>query len=168
MDHSEHEEEHGSYKPLYIIVVIILSVALLVGVRDYIVGTFSITSVMSNFMAGFFLVFSGFKFLDLKGFAAAYSSYDLLARKVFFYGYIYPFIEFALGIAYLLGVYTFELNIITIFVMVFGGLGVLETMSKDRKFECACLGTVIKVPLSNVTLIEDFGMATMALLMLLL
>ena len=35
---------------------------------------------MTNAMAGFFLVFSAFKFLDLKGFATAYASYDLGAK----------------------------------------------------------------------------------------
>lgn len=28
--------------------------------------------------------------MDLKGFAQGYSTYDLLAQKVFSYGYIYP------------------------------------------------------------------------------
>ena len=36
---------------------------------------------MNYFMAGFFLVFSFFKLLDLKGFAKSYSMYDLLAAK---------------------------------------------------------------------------------------
>lgn len=35
-------------------------------------------------------------------------------------------------------------------------------------FRCACLGTFLKVPLTKVTLIEDFGMAALALVMLLL
>lgn len=37
---------------------------------------------MNNVMAGFFLVFSFFNFLDLRGFSDVYRSYDLLARAV--------------------------------------------------------------------------------------
>lgn len=51
--------------------------------------------------------------------------------------------------------------------MTFSGLGVAISLLQKRKFQCACLGTMIKVPLTQVTLIEDFGMAAMALLMLL-
>ena len=56
---------------------------------------------MTNFMAGFFLVFSAFKFLDLKGFATSYATYDLLAKRWSAYGLIYPFLELALGLAFL-------------------------------------------------------------------
>ncbi len=90
----------------------------------------------------------------------------LLARKVYNYGYIYPFLELGLGLAYLTGMNNFYLNLFTFFLMAFSGLGVLNSMLNKRKFQCACLGTFLKVPLTKVTLIEDFGMALMALLML--
>jgi hypothetical protein len=48
------------------------------------------------------------------------------------------------------------------------GLGVLIKITKKEHFQCACLGTFLKVPLTKVSLIEDFGMALMALLMILL
>jgi len=35
---------------------------------------------MNHFMAGFFLVFSFFKLLNLKGFAESYSMYDIVAK----------------------------------------------------------------------------------------
>ena len=44
---------------------------------------------MNFFMAGFFLVFSFFKFLNLKGFVKVYQTYDLIAKKIPFYGYHY-------------------------------------------------------------------------------
>ena len=50
--------------------------------------------------------------------------------------------------------------------MSFSGLGVLLKVAKKEKFQCVCLGTVIKVPLTEVTLLEDFGMALMAGLIL--
>jgi hypothetical protein len=41
-------------------------------------------------------------------------------------------------------------------------------MLNRKRVECACLGTIIRVPLGTVTLIEDFGMAIMGILLLLL
>ncbi len=117
---------------------------------------------MQYFMAGFFIVFSGFKLLDLKGFADGYATYDLLASRLKAYGYVYPFLELFLGLTYLTE-YRMELiNGITLVLMLFSGLGVAISLAQGKKIRCACLGTVINVPLTTVAHIEDFGMAAMA------
>jgi hypothetical protein len=54
---------------------------------------------MRIFMSGFFLVFSFFKMLDINGFADSYSMYDIVAKKLKAWGYIYVFVELALGLA---------------------------------------------------------------------
>lgn len=153
----------NSYTPLYIIIGLILLSVSVVAWREQTWNMF-----MMHFMAGFFLVFSGFKLLDLKGFAQGYSTYDLLAQKVYAYGYVYPFLELGLGLAYLIGFVTPGINLFTFFLMTFSGIGVLIKLLKHEKFQCACLGTFLKVSLTKVTLIEDFGMALMALGMLLI
>ncbi len=79
------------YQPLIIIIGIIALATLLLAVKEIESNTFTLRDAMSNFMAGFFLVFAGAKLLDLRGFARAYYSYDLLARRFFTYGYIYPY-----------------------------------------------------------------------------
>lgn len=148
-----------TYRPLLVIIGMILLVAILTSVE---VGVWDERRFMTHFMAGFFLVFSGFKFLDLRGFAEGYSTYDLLAKRVPAYGLLYPFLELALGIGYLLIPEHPTLHIATLVLMLFSGLGVAIAMIKKQKFKCACLGTIIDVPLTNITLIEDFGMAAMA------
>ncbi len=60
-------------------------------------------------MAGFFIVFSFLKFLDLKGFARSYTMYDLLAKQWKVYGFIYPFLELGLGIMYLTAIHAKDL-----------------------------------------------------------
>lgn len=50
--------------------------------------------------------------------------------------------------------------------MAVSGIGVVASMLKRRRVQCACLGTMIKVPLGTVTLVEDFGMALMGLALL--
>lgn len=125
-------------------------------------------SFMNDFMAGFFLVFSFFKLLDLRGFADAYRSYDIVARAWKPWGFTYPFVELALGFAYLARWNPPATNIITIVVMLVGSIGVLRALLSKRAIRCACLGTAIKLPMTTVTLIEDLGMALMAIAMLVL
>lgn len=121
---------------------------------------------MNQFMAGFFLVFSAFKLLDIQGFAQGYATYDLLAKRWYAYGYIYPFLELSLGLLYLTNALPFATQLATIIIMGFSSLGVINSLMKKQQFQCACLGTIIKVPLSTVTLIEDLLMVVMAAIFL--
>lgn len=123
---------------------------------------------MTHFMAGFFLVFSFFKLLDVRSFADSYAMYDLLAMRYKPYGFIYPFIELGLGLAYLLAWQPTLTNWLTFIVMAFSSLGVIRSVLNKQKIRCACLGAVFNLPMSTVTIIEDLLMAGMALWMLLL
>ena len=118
-------------------------------------------------MAGFFLVFSFFKLLDLRGFADAYQSYDILARRSRAWALAYPFVELALGIAYLTRWQPVPTNIATLALMLVGSVGVLRAVLDKRAIRCACLGTALNLPMTTVTLVEDLGMAAMAGVMLL-
>lgn len=129
-------------------------------------AAWSWTAWMHNFMGFFLVVFSMFKFFDLSGFADGFQMYDLLAKPFRPYAYVYPFIELALGLGYLS---QWEPPVIygtTIVVMLFGAAGVIRALAKGLDLECACMGTILHVPLSTVALLEDFGMAAMALSML--
>ncbi|VVB76613.1 Uncharacterised protein [uncultured archaeon] len=163
----ERIREGGSYDRLFIIIGLIALATIAIAVNDFGRGAFTWRSVMANFMAGFFLVFSGFKLIDIKGFAEGYSTYDLLARRALWYGYAYPFLELAFGLAYLTSFHTATVNILVLIVMSFSGIGVMRSMLKKQRIQCACLGTIIKTPLGRVTLVEDFGMAMMALALIL-
>jgi copper chaperone CopZ len=120
------------------------------------------SETMRYFMAGFFLVFSFFKLLDITAFSKAYQSYDLLAARWPTWGFIYPFIELALGAAYLANWMPVATNVITLLVMGFSAIGVVQAVLNKSKIQCACLGTVFKLPMSTVTIVEDLGMALMA------
>ncbi len=158
----------NSYRPLIVIITLIFLVSVMIALRENPAGDSLIKSLISNFMSGFFIVFSAFKLMDLKGFAEGYSTYDLLAKKWFTYGYIYPFIELFFGLAMILNFQEQNVLLAEIIVMTFSGIGVLIKILKKEKFQCACLGTFLKVPLTKVTLIEDFGMSLLAGIMLLL
>jgi hypothetical protein len=156
-----------NYIPLAAILIGILLVAYAVSWVDFQNGKFSPTDLIHRFMAGFFLVFAVFKIIDLKGFARGYFTYDLLAKKFFAYGYIYPFIELGFGLAMAAGIQSTALLLTEMAVMLFSGLGVAIRLVKGEKFQCVCLGTFLKVPLTYVTLVEDFGMAALALILIL-
>jgi copper chaperone CopZ len=121
---------------------------------------------MINFMAGFFLVFSFFKLLDVRGFADAYAGYDLIAMNWKPWGLIYPFVELGLGLAYLFRFQMTLTNWIALIVMSVSILGVLRSVSRKETIRCACLGTVLNLPMSTVTIIEDGLMIAMAGMML--
>jgi copper chaperone CopZ len=165
-DHSHHNmkaEETKSwlatYKPILLIGSFIAGVSILT-------SNGSLHSGMNTFMAGFFLVFSFFKLLDIKGFANSYAMYDLLAIKFPVYGFVYPFIELALGIAFLTRFNPIFTNWATIIVMGFSSLGVIQSVLNKQKIQCACLGAVFNLPMSTVTIIEDLLMVAMAAYMI--
>lgn len=158
-----------NYVPLIVIISVLVATAGFLHYRDILMfGATPLSNAIEYFMIGFFLTFGTFKLMDIKGFKDGYSTYDLLAQKVPAYGYVYPFIEIFFGFAMILLPHSPGLLIAEIIVMSFSGLGVAIKIAKREPFICACLGTFLKVPLTKVTLIEDFGMAGLALLMLLL
>ena len=153
------EEKPTSYFPIFLIFGFLV---LAVGLLEFRDGSFDAMRAMARFMGGFFLTFSFFKLLDVKAFAESYASYDLIAARWLGWGYVYPFIELALGIAYVAGFQPTIANAVTLAVMGVSTLGVAKSLLKGRKIKCACLGTVFNLPMSYVTLTEDLMMVAMA------
>ena len=152
-----------TYKPL---LLIFLFIAATTGLASIDHGKIEIMQWMRYFMAGFFIVFSFFKFLNLTGFAESYAMYDILAKRVKIYGLVYPFIELILGAAYLTGFEPTITYIATICIMGFSSIGVIQSVLDKKKIRCACLGAVFNLPMSMVTIIENLIMVLMALIML--
>jgi len=152
-----------TYKPLLLIFLFIASTTSIVSIDN---GKIDVMLWMRYFMAGFFIVFSFFKFLNLTGFAESYAMYDVLAKRVKVYGLVYPFIELALGVAYLTDFEPTVTYIATICIMGFSSIGVIQSVLDKKKIRCACLGAVFNLPMSMVTIIENLTMVLMALIML--
>jgi len=154
-----------TYKPILLVFGYILGVTLLV---EFTADGFDGMRWMRHFMAGFFLVFSFFKLLDVPAFAMSYSSYDIVARRWLGWGYVYPFIELAFGLLFLTNIQPVFTNAATFVVMVVSTVGVIQSLLAKRKFQCACLGAVFNLPMSTITLVEDLLMVGMAGAMLFL
>jgi hypothetical protein len=121
---------------------------------------------MRIIMASFFLIFGSFKIINLAGFAQAYHMYDLISQRFYWYGYLYPFLELFLGMAYLFNWKPFEINVFTLLLMLISAAGVFNELRKGKTIVCACLGVLFKIPMTYVTLLEDVIMAGMAAIML--
>lgn len=158
----------SAYIPFAVVVGLIGAATAALAWGDARAGTIEAESVLLDFMTGFFLVFAGFKLLDLRGFADGYATYDLLAQRLPAYAWLYPFIELGFGLVMLAGFHPDWLLWTEAGVMAFSGLGVALKLAKREPFTCACLGTFLKVPLTKVTLVEDFGMAALAVAVILL
>lgn len=167
-EHNELAEQTKSwletYKPVLLIFGFITVVTLLVQWQS---GSFDFMEWMRHFMAGFFLIFSFFKLLNLKGFTESYVMYDVIARKVPVWAYVYAFVELALGIAFLIDFTPIITNLITFVVMTVSIIGVLQSVLNKKRIQCACLGAVFNLPMSTITIIEDALMIAMSAYMLL-
>lgn len=123
-------------------------------------------AVMLDFMGLFYIVFSFFKLLDLKGFASSFAMYDPIAKRMTMYGWIYPFIEIVVGVFLLMRIAIPIALGVTLLILGMTTLGVVQVLRNKTTIQCACLGTVLKLPMTEATLIENLIMIIMALLML--
>ena len=148
-------------KPLLIILTYISVASILMNYKNW-----SSSEAMLDFMGLFYIVFSFFKMLDLKGFPESFRMYDPLAKRLPIYGRIYPFIETGLGLMLLMRYEVKIALIITLFVLGVTTIGVTKTLLDKKSIRCACLGTVLKLPMTEATFIENIIMIVMAISML--
>ena len=148
-------------KPLLIILTYISVASILMNYKNWISS-----EAMLDFMGLFYIVFSFFKMLDLKGFPESFRMYDPLAKRLPIYGRIYPFIETGLGLMLLMRYEVKIALIITLFVLGVTTIGVTKTLLDKKSIRCACLGTVLKLPMTEATFIENIIMIVMAISML--
>ena len=124
-----------TYKPLLLVIGFILLVSILSSYKT----SFQLMNWMTNFMGGFFIAFSFFKFLDLNGFSNSFATYDIIAKNWKSYGKI------------------------CILILTASTIGVIQAVLSKKQIQCACLGTVFNLPMSTVTVIENFTMISMAI-----
>lgn len=122
---------------------------------------------MHYFMGFFLCVFALLKLFNPEGFADGFQMYDLLAKRSRTYAYLYPGLELLLGLSYLSFWRPEWVYMATIALLGFGAIGVIKALREGLDINCPCMGSVLNVPLSTVTLTEDLGMAAMASFMLL-
>lgn len=128
---------------------------------------FTSLDFMLDFMGLFFFVFSLFKFLDLSGFALSFAMYDPLAKRLPLYGRVYPFLELILGFLLLTKIQLPIALLVTVILLSITTIGVCLVLLQKKQITCACLGTVLKLPMTQATFIENSVMIFMATFILL-
>jgi len=153
----ESSEDMFVYAPLLVILFSLLVFAF------YFSDT--INAFMNLYMSSFLIVFGLMKFWNLKEFKNTFAEYDIVASRVGFYGYLYPFLELYLGInLFFSNNYKFTYAFIFILSIV-TSIGVLNSVMHKRKIKCACLGTFFNLPMSKITLFENGIMIIMSIIM---
>ena len=130
------------------------------------INPWNTSDFMLNFMGLFYIVFSFFKLLDVKGFAMSFGMYDPLSKVIPTYGFVYPFIELALGIFFLMRFQIFVSLAITLIILGITTVGVAKSLLDKKSIQCACLGSVLNLPMTKATFIENSIMILMAILMI--
>lgn len=149
-------------KPLFLIFGFLLLISSALNFRG-----FTTLDFMLDFMGLFFFVFSLFKFLDLSGFALSFAMYDPLAKRIPLYGRVYPFLELILGFLFLAKIQLPIALLVTVILLSITTIGVCVVLLQKKQITCACLGTVLKLPMTQATFIENSVMIFMATFILL-
>ncbi len=123
---------------------------------------------MNDFMWIRFLLFWLLKLPDLKWFVKDFRKYDIIVKNFPTYGRIFPFVEIALWIAYLIDYnmdYRISINTVTIILTWITSIWILKSIKKKEKIDCVCMGTIFPMPMSNINFIENIAMWIMAVFM---
>ena len=132
-------------------------------------GISGATEYMRWFMGVFMATFAAFKLTGYRTFATAFAGYDIIARRFSAYARLFPFIELSLALLYLLDWLPAGRDILVVLISGTAAIGVFKEIYRGKSgLGCACLGNVIKLPLSSISLIENLGMLVMASMMLIL
>lgn len=148
-------------KPLFLIFAYLFGAAFLLNFKAW-----DTQNAMMDFMGLFYIVFSFFKFLDLKGFPESFRMYDPLAKVFPFYGWVYPFLELALGLCFLMRFQVTAALWVTIVILGITTIGVTKALLDKKSIRCACLGTALNLPMTEATFIENAIMLVMAFWMI--
>ena len=167
-DHEEHESHQANHTVEYVKFALVLAAIVVLSWLHADWRGFDLMQYLESFMGVFFIVFAAFKLYNLKEFAYSFQSYEIMKDRSVFWGYIYPFVQVAFGTLYLLGYGNRLLDGVVFVWSAYGSYIVWLTLRKKGDIHCVCLGNVIKLPLSTLSFVEDFGMSMMALTMFVL
>lgn len=149
-------------KPYTLLIVAIAGVIVFAITAMLTTGYTDLHVFMQYLMAGYFLIFGIMQTISLKKSAKMLQQYDTIAKYIPAYGYIYPPLQIALGVAYLFWISPIIVNAIAATVLFFTLIGIINVIESKEKVRCGCLGDTMKVSVGWVTLVENAVMFVMA------
>lgn len=160
--HAQNDELEKEYGKLSLVFLGIFAVTIVIFLAVDGHGLYQHMTQFQGFLAQlmgvFFIVFAGFKLVNLQSFAHGFAMYDLIAKKSMFYAKLYPFIQLMIGVGMFIIPDKVAVHIAALIVSAIAIIGVINSLMNKHKIHCACLGNVIKMPLATVSAIEDGSM----------
>ena len=154
-----------SYRP--VIAVFVVAALMALAATFVVDGTVLTGRAVQWFIAFSMCILALLKLQDVESFATMFLNYDLLARRVVRYGYVYPFAELLAGVLMIAGLGMWLSIPVAAFMGMIGAVSVVKAVYVDRRdLRCACVGGASKVPLGFVSLTENAMMVAMAGMML--
>ena len=154
-----------SYRPVMVIFAVAALMALATSWAAY--GALLTVAAGQWFIAFSMSILAMLKLQDLDKFSSMFLGYDLLAKRVVPYSYVYPFAELTAGVLMISGALNWLSVPIALFIGSVGAVSVFKAVYVDkRELKCACVGGSSNVPLGFVSLTENVMMVAMALWML--
>jgi|TARA_B110000263_G_scaffold141741_1_gene123046 copper chaperone CopZ len=151
-----------TYKPILLALFFVILLAFISSIEE----SFTYKKFFRLYMGYFFIIFSFLKLQNINQFAISFSKYDPISKKYFKFGVIYPFLELFLGILFILNFFGLFINILTIIIFIPQTIGIIIKLRNNEKISCACVGTSIEIPISNLTILENLIMCLMAIYMI--
>lgn len=154
-----------TYRP--VVAVFAVAAAMALAANHAIDGRVLSIRSLEWFIAISMCILAILKLRDLRSFSNMFLGYDVLARRVVRYAYVYPFAEAAAGVLMIAGgVWALVAAPIALFIGTVGAWSVLKAVYIDkRELKCACVGGNSNVPLGFISLTENLMMIAMALWM---
>ena len=154
-----------SYRP--VIVLFVMTALTALAASYAISGQLFTLRAAEWFIAFSMVVLALLKLQDVERFSAMFLNYDLLARRLVPYSYVYPYAEGVAGVLMIAGTLKWISIPVALFIGTIGAVSVFKAVYVDRReLKCACVGGSSNVPLGFVSLTENLMMMTMALWML--
>lgn len=159
------DREHGTtYQPVIAVFAVALAMALATSWAAF--GALLTLRALEWFVAMSMCILAILKLRDLESFSTTFLGYDLLARRVVRYGYVYPFAEAFAGILMIAGALVWLAAPVALFIGTVGAVSVAKAVYVDgRELECACVGGGANVPLGAISLTENLMMIAMGIWM---
>lgn len=147
--------------PSYAPVIAVFAMALAIAVTITYVGgtTAPLSLTIERFVALSMCLLALQKLRDLESFTNQFLTYDLLARRIVRYAYVYPFVEAYAGLGMLAQLPAWLVAPAAIFIGTIGAASVIRAVYiEHRELKCACVGGNSNVPLGLVSLMENLLM----------
>ena len=159
------DSDATSYRPVVAVFAVAALMALAASWASF--GALLTIAAGQWFIAFSMCILALLKLQDLDKFSSMFLNYDLLAKRVVPYSYVYPFAELTAGVLMISGALRWLSIPVALFIGTIGAVSVFKAVYIDkRELKCAGVGGASNVPLGFVSLTENVAMVAMALWML--